>query len=714
MESLFSGSWYRVADLKPRIRSHARINRHQYRGEIWYTVQDMASGRVHRFSPGGYLIIGLMDGWRSVQAIWEVALARLGDDAPTQDEMIQLLGQLHSADILQCDVSPDILEVFQRRGRQQRGQLLNRLSSPFWWRIPLVDPERLLWHVLPWVRPLLGFVGAVVWAAVVGTGIVLAATHWTDLSANFLDRVLVLHSLVTMWLLFPILKTLHEMGHGLATKAFGGEVHDMGIMILVFSPLPYVDASSASAFPSKWQRIVVGAAGMMVELFLASLALFLWLAVESGIVRTAAFDIMLIAGISTVLFNINPLLQYDGYYILSDFLEIPNLYTRSRGYLGYLCQRYLFGHRDAEEVVASRSERAWFVVYAVAAFAYRLFVILLVSLVLLNKFFYLGMLGVIALLIGWLGVPLGRALRFLVSSPSLRRVRFRALAVSLVLGGALVAGVGFLPVPSRTTAEGVVWVPEEDLVRAEVDGFVERIVAPPGSRVQPGDVLIECWDPELEAQAQVVAGQLKELRARYDEQRPTDLVKAAQIQDQIRYAEEDLARTRTRIADLTVLSRTEGTFIVPEAQDLPGRFVKRGDLLGYTVHLDRITVRAVVSQADIELVQRQTRAVMVRLSERLGEPLPAVIHREVPGASERLPSPALGYSGGGSVAVDPRDTQGLTAMDKFFQVDLELPSRLPLLNLGSRVYIRFDHGREPLATQWTRALRQLFLARLNA
>jgi putative peptide zinc metalloprotease protein len=560
----------------------------------------------------------------------------------------------------------------------------------------------------------LGVTGAVVWAGVVGIAIVLAATHWAELSTDFLDRLLMLRSLVILWLLFPILKALHEIGHGVATKAFGGEVHNMGVMLLVFSPLPYVDASSASAFPSKWHRIVVGAAGMMVELFLAALALFVWLAVEPGIVRTAAYNIMLIAGISTVLFNANPLLRYDGYYILSDLLEIPNLYTRSRTYLGYLCQRYLFGNRDAEEPLASRSERAWFISYATSAFAYRILVIVAISFILLRKFFYVGVVGIAALVVGWVGMPRWSALRFLFTSPSLRRVRIRAIAVCLALTGLIAAGVLYVPVPFRTTAEGVIWVPDEALVRAGVDGFVERVVARPGSRVRRGDVLIECRDPELDAHAQMLAARLTELRARYDEQRPTDRVKAAQVQDDIRYVEQELARARQQLAELTIRSHAEGTFILSAADDLPGRFVRRGELLGYAITLDRITVRAVVSQAAIDLVQQRTKAVAVRLSERLGETLPAVILREVPGASERLPSPALGYTGGGRVAVDPRDAHGVTAMDKVFQIDLELPARLPLLNVGSHVYVRFDHGWEPLGAQWARALRQLFLARLNA
>jgi putative peptide zinc metalloprotease protein len=713
MERLFSGSWYRVADLKPRIRSQAKISRHLYRGETWYALQDLASGRVHRFSPSSHLVIGLMDGTRSVQEIWDIALSRLGDDAPTQDEMIQLLGQLHSADILHCDVSPDILELFQRHERQQRGKFLSQLASPLWWRIPLVDPEWLLARLLPWARPFLGVVGATLWMLVVGLAVVLASAHWSDLTRNFMDRLLALRSLVIIWLIFPVLKAVHELGHGLATKAFGGEVHDMGVMLLVFSPLPYVDASSASAFASKWQRIVVGAAGMMVELFLAALAVFVWLAAEPGIVRTVAYNIMIIAGLSTVLFNANPLLRYDGYYILADLLEIPNLYARSRTYIGYLWQRYLFGSKDAEEPPASRSEKAWFVAYAVSSFGYRLLVIFGISFVLLNKFFYLGVALAIAMVVGWLGVPGWKSLRFLLTSPRLRRVRFRAITVCLALAGLVVFVVGFVPAPSRTIAEGVVWVPEEALVRAGVDGFVDRVVARPGSSVRPGDILIACQDPALSARARVLAARLRELQARYDEQRPTDRVKAAQIQEEIRYAEEDVARTREQLAELTIRSHAAGTFIVSTAEDLPGRFVRRGELLGYTVRLDRTTVRVVVSQANIDLVQHRTQAVAVRLSERLDETLPAVIQREVPGASARLPSPTLGLSGGGRVAVDPRDTQGVTAMERLFQVDLELPSPLLLLNVGSRVHVRFDHGWEPLAAQWARELRQLFLARLN-
>ena len=179
-QSLFSPAWYRVAALKPKLRAHARVHRHQYRGETWYVLQDLSSERFHRFSPAAYLIIGLMDGEATVQQIWERALAQLGDDAVSQDEVIQLLGQLHAADVLLCDVPPDTAEVFRRRERQAYSRLAKRALSVFAWQIPLYDPDRLLDRLLPFVRPLLGWAGLALWCVVVGAAAVLARLRVPD------------------------------------------------------------------------------------------------------------------------------------------------------------------------------------------------------------------------------------------------------------------------------------------------------------------------------------------------------------------------------------------------------------------------------------------------------------------------------------------------------------------------------------------------------
>jgi putative peptide zinc metalloprotease protein len=710
-ERLFSPSWYRVAPLQPRLRRHAQVHRHLYRGQRWYVLQDHASQRVHRFAPAAYYLIGLMDGQRTVQEMWELASAHLGDDAPTQDEVIQFLTQLHAADVLQCDVPPDTTELLLRYDRQQRQTWQSQLLSPLFWRFPVCDPECFLRWAQPLVRPLFGVPGALLWLLVVGTGLILAAIHWHDLSKDMLDRVLAPQNLLVLWLIFPVVKTLHEFGHAFATKVYGGEVHEMGVMLLVLTPFPYVDASAASAFSATWQRLVVGAAGMLVELFLAALALFVWLNVEPGTVRLIAYNVMFIAGISTVLFNGNPLLRYDGYYILADALEIPNLRARAQAYVTYLCERYLFGRRDAESEAATPAERAWFIGFTLASCVYRLFVYAAISLFVASKFFFIGVVLALGGLAAIVVTPIGKLLNYLSRNPRLRRVRLRAGVVTASLVALLVGVTCLLPVPLRSRAEGVIWVPERALVRAGTEGFVEHLMVLPGTAVQRGEALILCRDPALEARLKVLEARLQEVQMRYTMQWIEDRSKGDLIKEEMLLLEEQLARARERAAELTIRSRTAGTFVVPQPQDLPGQFVKQGTQMGYVLDFSTLTARVVVSQDTIDLVRQRTRGVDVRLAERRAVSLPAVLRREVPGATDQLPSMALGSQGGGEVAIDPSDKQAMKAIQKLFQFDLELPASAGIINVGGRVYVRFDHGWEPLVYRWYRQIRRLFLAR---
>src|SRR3972149_6091628 len=246
-QSLFSPSWYRVAQLTPTLRTHAQVHRHEFRGETWYVLQDPTSERYHRFSPAAYYVIGLMDGRRTVQIIWDIALRKLGDDAITQDEFIQLLSQLHAADVLQCDVPPDTQEMFRRRERMRQKKWQQRLMSVFAWQIRLVDPERFLATFLPLARPAFTWFGYAVWIAAVGVAVLVAGAHWSGLTKDTLDQLVAPRNPVLLWLLFPVIKAVHELGHGFAIKKFGGEDHEMGEMLLVLPPVPYVDASAAWA-----------------------------------------------------------------------------------------------------------------------------------------------------------------------------------------------------------------------------------------------------------------------------------------------------------------------------------------------------------------------------------------------------------------------------------------------------------------------------------
>jgi putative peptide zinc metalloprotease protein len=430
-DALLSSSWYRVAQLKPRRSGHAQLHRHHYRGQRWYVLHNQSTGRCQRLTPSAHLLIGLMDGERTVQEIWDEAARQLGDDCPTQDETIRVLGMLHFADSLSCDISPDTDKMLRRSERRESKETRQRMLHPMALRLPLFDPDAFLDRWIRFVRPVFTVYGALAWCAVVGAALVLGASHWTELTQDASSRLLSGQTMLLMWITYPCVKALHELGHAFAAKVWGAEIHEMGIMFLVLMPVPYVDASAANVFPDKRRRMVVSAAGILVEVFLASLALLIWLVVEPGLVRSVAYSVIWISGASTLLFNANPLLRFDGYFVLSDWIEIPNLGARANQYLGFLVQRHVFGLSRVRCPINAPGEAPWFVVYGITAFLYKLLITFGIALFLAGRFFILGVLLALLSLATQVVAPAVRHTSSVLSSPRFGERRFRILAVSL-------------------------------------------------------------------------------------------------------------------------------------------------------------------------------------------------------------------------------------------------------------------------------------------
>lgn len=711
--SVFSQQWHNAAPLRPRLLPHARFFPHTYRGRRWYVLQDVAAARYHRLTPAAHLLVSRMDGSRTVQQLWDEACAAGGDSIPTQDEVVELLMQLHAGDLLQCDVTPDAAELFERYSRRRTQKWKQWLTNPLSLRIPLLNPDRFLTRWAARLGWLFGWRGAALWLATVLPALVLAGQHWSELTGNLSDRVLAADNLVVLALVFPFVKTLHELGHGFATKAWGGTVHEMGLMFLVFAPTPYVDASAASTFRSRRRRAVVGAAGMLVEVFVAALAMYLWVLVEPGAVRAVAFNVMLIAGVSTVVVNGNPLLRYDGYYILSDLIEMPNLGQRATRHLTALSDRYLFGARNLPPSEESPAEQRWLACYAVLSWCYKTYVTISVIVLVAGAWFIVGVLLALWSAFGLLVLPLWKAARHLRESPTLHGRRERA--IRLALGGVALLAVllGVVPAPLRTRAEGVVWLPDRAMLRAGVNGFVRAWLVAPGTRVAPGTPVLLLDDPQLDAELEVARAKVAEAAARYQVVEFTEPVQADLARRQLEHERSALARIEERHARLTVHSQAGGVLTVPGAQDMPGRYVKEGEMLGYTLERRDLVARVAVAQDNIGLVRTALRRAELRFADDIGRSWPVAVLREVPGGLAELPSAALGQHGGGTIAVDPSDNKGVKTLERVFYIDLALPAEAIPSAFGGRVFVRFAHAPEPLLAQWYRRLRQLFLSQFR-
>lgn len=710
-----SASWFRVATLRPRLRAHTRIRRHLYRGRLWYVADDGATRKAHRFSQGAYALVGRLDGIRTVEAIWQELVQVLGEEAPTQDEVIQALSELHNADLLASNLAPDTDELVTRRRKEKRQLWTQNLKNPMSIRVPLVDPDAFLTRTMPLLAPLFGRIGLLLWLVLVVPAAVLAAEHWDALTNNLVDRVLALDNLLLLTLCYPVVKIVHELGHGYATKANGREVREMGLMFLLFYPIPYVDASAASGLPDRHRRALIGAAGMIAELALAALATYTWVLLEPGLARAVMFNVMLIAGVSTILVNGNPLLRFDGYYILSDLIEIPNLGLRANRYWSHLIDRHVFRTHGVKPFDATSGEKRWLLAYAPAAFVARMLLLFGIALVVASKFFVIGVM--MALWSLWTGIvlPVWKMGAHVFTSPHLHRNRRRA--VRLTLGSVMVAIVALfvVPAPHHTVTQGVVWIPDAAQVRARGDGRVTRLVQPEGALVRPGALLAEAERPQLAADVEGLAWKVRELEEQGRAQ-SADRVKLELSRVELEAAERRLAVGRQRTGELAMISGATGRFMLASvpASDLPGRFVKKGELVGFVAPLRAQQARVVVTQDDIELVRGHLRGVSFKVADRPGETFGSHILRAVPGAQTDIPSAALATTNGGPIPVDPRDGSGRKALGRVFQLDIALPRALAQVPLGTRVFVRFRHDPEPLGWQIARRARQLLLAQFDA
>ena len=715
----FSESWYRVADLQPRLSTSAQIRRQHYRGRVWYVVQDASGNQFYRFSGPANRFIGLLDGRRTVGAVWKTCSGELGDEAPTQGEAIQLLGQLYSSNLLRGDFSDDAEVMFRRYRKRVAREVRGFLANLLFVRIPLLDPDRFLDRWVVVFGRMFSRFGLLLWLALIAVGLCSLAGHGSALVASS-GQVLSVDNLLLLYLAFVLVKLLHEFGHGFACKQFGinhgtgGEVHTMGIMLLVFVPIPYVDASSAWALRSKWQRVTVAAAGMFVELAVAAAAAMVWVNTAEGTATHAVcYNIMFIASISTLLFNGNPLLRYDGYYILSDLLEIPNLAQRGREYVYYLVKRYAWGCECAPDACHTPGERNWLLTYAIASTAYRVTICFAILLFVAGKMFFVGALLAMAALVAWVLLPLARLLRYLVSDSQLARVRSRAVASTLVFFVAVTTTLGIIPVPDCAIVDGTVEPRRLAIVHASVDGFVEETL-PSGQHVTQGTALVTTANPKLTAKRAELLALVHYLEVRRDVAlREDDLVAAQMTSEQLAAMHKQINRVNEQTEQSVIRAPFDGTWVAPEIDRARGTHLHRGDDAGLVGTLGDLMIRATADQEiAAQVFAEVSERVEIRVAGRPDIQLTGTIEKVFPVGHERLPSAALGHALGGSIKVDPQDPSGTKTTEPFFEIRIRPENGAQLLPM-QRVVVRLKTTAKPLAIQWWQSLARLLQRRFH-
>lgn len=715
----FSPLWHRVRALKPRLRPHVQITRQHYRGRRWHVVHDPASNQFYRLSPVAYEMVGMLDGHRPVEEAWNISLSRHGDSAPTQGEVLELLGQMYNSNLLAIDAPPETEQLLSRGRERTRRRIQSQAIGIMYFKVRLFNPDRYLSWLEPLLRPLLNKWGFLLWVIWVGFGLYKILPHWEELRTSAKDAIAPAN---WGWIMavFVVIKAIHETGHGVICKRFGGQVPEFGAMLLVLLPSPYVDASSTWSFTNKWRRMAVGAGGMIFELAVAAGAAHLWLStLHSGapLVHQLAFNAMFTASVTTLLFNANPLMRFDGYYILSDLLEVPNLMQRSQKMLQYLAQKLIYRVKQTRPPTTSRSEATTLVLYGIGAMIYRVVLFFSITLYIMGQMFAIGLVLAVWTAAAWFLIPIGKFVHWLATAPQLAEFRPRAILTSLVLIAAGLMAVGVAPFPDHRRASGVVQSAQRTGVYFTTDGRIMKAHVRAGDRVKAGDPIVTEEGGEWEAKLAIAKAQLAETESQERQYTKTSPA-AADVARALVESHRKLVRVlEERIGGLVVRAPHDGVIVLgvngndPEA--VVGAYVHRGQLLCEVVDTEHTRVAASLTTVQAaplkELGDRPARADIRRYGDPFNVITASAIRVEEAG-QHQLPHPALGAAGGGQVELDPQDKTGTSSKNPQFTVYVEADGLGPP---GERVKLRFTLPPRPLLSQWIDRLQRMIQGRVN-
>lgn len=573
-ESLVS-STSRKLTLRMRPDLSARL--HRYHGKSYWVVKEPIGLSYYRFHEEEYAILCMLDGHSSLEEIKEKFEDEFTPQKITFQDLQQFIGMLHRSGLVISDAPGQGRQLKARRDEKKRREWMGRLANIFALRFRGIDPKWLfdvIYPVTGWFfRPV-----AMICVMLFGlSALTLVAAEFDVFQA----RLPTFHEFFgpANWIYLGVtmaaVKVLHEFGHGLSCRHYGGECHEIGVMFLVFTPCLYCNVSDSWMLPNKWQRAFIGAAGMYVEIFLASIATYLWWFSEPGLLNQLALSVMFICSVSTVVFNGNPLLRFDGYYILMDLAEIPNLRQKSTEILKRFFIGTCLGMEQQENPFLPQRRKFLFAIYTIAAVCYR-WVVTFSILFFLNKVFepyglkIIGQAIAVAGLVGLVVQPVWATAKFFYVPGRMHKVKKHRLAISVAVAVGLIAAFVYLPLPFHVTCQLEVQPRGSTPVFAGVPGKLQQIERRPGDSVKAGDVLARLSNIDLELEVARLEGEKARLTAELDgieRQRFSDdraSLQVDSIKEMLATTDEQLKEKLNDLNRLTIVAPMDG-FVFPAA-----------------------------------------------------------------------------------------------------------------------------------------------------
>jgi putative peptide zinc metalloprotease protein len=556
-----------------RMRPDLRCERISYQGVGTFVVKDPVALKYFRFQAEQFRILQLLDGKRNLEEISELVRREFPALGLLTSDVQRAIAEFHRNGLTLSD-RPGQGPVFIKQRIETRLKLIrDTLKSILFLRLPGWDPERSLRFLDPWFGWIFGPIGFAVWLVVVGSASAWLLVQFDTFRGKLpeFEQFFGWPNLLYMWMVLGVAKILHEFGHGLACKRYGGECHEMGVMLLVFSPCLYCDVTDSWMLHSKWKRIAIAAAGMYVEIFLSSIAIFGWWFSSPGLFNYLCLNLFFVSTVSTVIFNANPLMRYDGYYMLSDYLEVPNLRPKATKLLREAFGWYCLGIEPRHDPFMPTAGRGWFVAYAIACTVYQWIVLasILYFLYTFLKPYELQSIGIamaavsVAAILGSMIFTVYQ----IVSAPRRDPLDMRKLGLTLSLLAGVIAAASFIPLPWSLGASVYIEPLNVQHVYTITQGRLAETFVQPGDRVEAGQVLVRLTNIEKQRELEKLKTQLKSTEIEIEVQRRLSNPGLERLAEERRDTLLDqIEDTEQQIAKLTITAPCAGLVIAPERQ----------------------------------------------------------------------------------------------------------------------------------------------------
>jgi putative peptide zinc metalloprotease protein len=503
----------RRKQIKLRLRVDLVIEQQRYEGKLFYVVKDPVSLRYYRLKDNEHFLLQYFDGKHTLEEAQKAYEKEFRPDRLKLEDLEAFGQQLLKAGLAQNDSPRAGKQLYKNRNKRLRMEWIQFFTNILYIKIPIFDPDLLLTKMLPWFRFIFTRTFFTASVGLMLSAIFLVLTHFEQFRSKLPDYHVFFRfgTVVNLWMALGLVKIIHEFGHGLSCKRYGGEVHEMGALFLCLSPALYCNVSDSWTLPNKWHRIIISAAGIYVELIIAAIATFVWWNTPTQpFINNLALSLMIVCSVSTVIFNANPLMRYDGYYVMADWLEIPNLREKSNKFLGNLVLEHCLGVEVQPEPYMAMTRKVLFITYAIASFIYR-WVVTFSILWFMYSFLrpyklevISSMLAVAAAssMVGWPLYRLGRNIHRRGRLPDMKRWRVM-VSSSVVIG--LLLFVCLVPVPiSRIRAVGIVEADQDTFkVFARGKGILKELRFRAGEEVKEGDVMAELSNPDMDVEREL-------------------------------------------------------------------------------------------------------------------------------------------------------------------------------------------------------------------